>query len=160
MSTELTRKGVKTGAMFLYAYRNGVAEAIGQEQALAIHKDVNVAMGSAFGKQLKEQLGEGEMDAAAVGRIVADLCTDMMGATPEIVSESPTEVVFKQGPCAFYDATVELGMHPADIVTSCNQTSMAFMDAMVRELDPRLSYRSKSHRVNGEGHCYDVLARA
>lgn len=153
-------RGAKTGAMMLYAYRNGVGEVIGHEQALAIHKNVMEAMGAAMGQKFRQQAGNGELDAAAVAPMLLEFSKSMTGVTQEIVSESPNEVRFKQIRCPFFEARQELGMAPEDIEHCCNEASMALMDAMVKALNPRLSYRSESHRTRGDGFCYDVLTKA
>ena len=160
MAVEDTFTGAKSGLTFLNAYSNTVAQAIGEEQALALETTTCEALGAAQGMMIKEQTGVEEFDAKASSQVLSNLIEEGFGILSEVVEESPQGVKLKVGRCPVYEAAQELGMDAEAIEASCRATSIRFMDAVTKQLNPKLSYQLTKFLSGADGFCEEVIVLA
>ena len=80
------------------------------------------------------------------------------GISSEAKEESPQKVVFNVGKCPIYEACQTAGMDAESIEAHCRATGIKSMDAMAKELNPKLSYRLTKFRSAGDGCCEEEIA--
>jgi len=160
MAVEDTFNGAKTGLTLLDAYINTVAQAIGMERALALEHEMCETMGAAQGKMIKEQAGIAEFDAKAAHPLLMTVIEDGFGILSEVIEESPQRVVVKVGRCPVYESAQALGMDAQAIEASCRASSIGFMDAMAKQLNPNLSYQLTKFRSGADGYCEEAIVLA
>jgi predicted ArsR family transcriptional regulator len=159
MAVEDTFNGAKNGYTMLHAYTNTVAQAIGMEQALALATKMNETMGAAEGKMYKELAGIEEFDIKAAYQRLNDSIEDV-GILSEVIEESPQRVIFKVGRCPIYEAAQALGMDTKAIEANCCASSIRFMEAMAKQLNPNLSYQLTKFRSAADDYCEEAIVLA
>jgi hypothetical protein len=157
MAIEDTFNGARNGLTFLHAYINTVAQEIGMERALALDTKVNEALGATQGKMIKEHVGIEEFDAKAAHQPLINAIEEGFGILSEVIEESPQRVVFKVGRCPVYEAAQALGMDAEAIEANCRATSIRYMEAMARQLNPNLSYELRKFRSAADDSCEEAI---
>jgi hypothetical protein len=140
-----------------YAYINGVAREIGIDKAEAIDTDTCRMMGSARGKIIKEKANLDQFTTEAAAQAARKSIEEDFGIISKPVEESPNRVVVKCERCPVYDGASAVGMDPDWIEAQCRKAPIGYMDALVKELNPKLSYRLRKHRTSAEGTCEEEI---
>jgi hypothetical protein len=159
MAVEDTFNGAKNGYLMLHAYTNTVAQAIGMEQALALATKMSETMGAAEGKMYKEQAGIEEFDTKAAYQGL-NTSIEGVGILSDVIEESPQKIIFKVGRCPIYEAAQALGMDTKAIEANCRASSISFMEAMAKELNPNLSYQLTKFRSSADDYCEEAIVLA
>ena len=157
MATADTFTGAKSAFTFLFAYLNTVGQEIGMERALALDTKMCEAMGAAQGMAMKEQAGMEEIDLQAVNSLNERFLEGGLGITSELLEEGARKHLFKVGRCPLYEAAAELGMDHASIEALCRAGAIRFMDTMVKQMNPALSYQLQQFRASAEDSCMEVM---
>ncbi len=157
MAVEDTFNGAKTALTLLHAYINTVAQGIGMEQALAMDTMMCEAMGAAQGRMLQAQVGNGEFDAQTAHPLLRSAIEQGFGILSEVIEESPQRVVLKIARCPVFEAAQALGMDAEAIKTSCRASSIPFMAAMAKQLNPNLSYQLVEFRTSADDCCEEAI---
>jgi hypothetical protein len=160
MAVEDTFNGAKSGFTFMNAYSNTVAQAIGTDQALALETMMCETLGTEQGKMIKEQAGIEEFDVKTASQMLSSLIEEGVGILSEIIEESPQRVMTKVGRCPIYESAQELGMDAKAIEASCRASSIHYMDAIARQLNPNLSYELIKFRSSVDDYCEEVVMLA
>lgn len=160
MAVEDTFNGARSGLTLLHAYTNTVAQAIGMEQALALEGKMCETMGAAQGRMIKEQAGVEEFDAKAAYPLLMNVIEAGFGILSEVTEESPQRVVVKVGRCPVYESAQALGMDAQAIEASCRASSIRFMDAMAKQLNPNLGYQLAKFRSGADAYCEEAIVLA
>ncbi|GAI19116.1 unnamed protein product [marine sediment metagenome] len=156
MAIEDTFNGAKNAYTFFGVYVNTVAQEIGMERALALHTKMCETAGSMQGKMMKEQAGIKEFDAKAAYSL-AKAIPEGIGLALEVLEESPTRVRFKCGRCSIYDGHQAGGLDDKTRETMCRAGSLRFMDTMVKQLNPNLSYQLRKFRSAADDFCEEEI---
>ena len=157
MATADTFTGAKSAFTFLFAYLNTVGQEIGMERALALDTKMCEAMGAAQGMAMKEQSGMEEIGLDDVTALNERFLGDGLGITSQLIEEDAQKRLFKVGRCPLYEAAAELGMDHASIEATCRAGALRFMDAMVKQMNPALSYQLQEFRASAEGSCMEAM---
>jgi hypothetical protein len=157
MASADTFEGAKNGLTFLFAYMNMVGQDIGMERATALDTKMCEAMGAAHGKAIRAQAGIEELDAAVAASLTGRSIEQTLGISSEVVQEGAQETVVKVGRCPVYEAAQALGMEGAAIEASCRAGSIRYMDTVVKQFDPRLSYQLREFRSSAEDSCVEAI---
>ncbi len=157
MAVEDTFTGAQTALTFYHAYLGAVGEEIGLERALALHGQVDEAMGAEQGKMIREQSGIEEFDAQTAGQMLSGAIRQRFGIVSQAAEESPERFVLNVGRCPVYEAALAAGMDAEAVEASCRLGAVGFMDAMAKALNPELSYRLQQFRSSPEGHCVEEV---
>ena len=104
----------------------------------------------------KEQAGIEECDAKAATEL-AETFIEGLGIGSEVIQESPQEVVSKVGRCPLYEAAQLLGLDAETIEGLCRAGALKFMDAMVKQLNPNLSYQLRKFRSAADDFCEEAI---
>jgi hypothetical protein len=156
MGTKDVFKGAKAAYTMFDAYINTVAQDIGMERAVGLLAKTYVNMGAMQGKRMKEQAGIKKFDAKAASPAVKTT-GDALGVSTKVAEQSPQRVVFKIGRCSIYDAAQTLGMDTKTIETMCRASTERFMDTLVKQLDPSLSFRVRKFRSTADDFCEEEI---
>ena len=157
MASVDTLHGAKNAFTFFYAYLNAVAQKIGMEQAIALDTSVSEMMGAAQGQSIKAQAGLDEIDLAKAAELVGDSIEQGFGIHSEVIEESGEKVVTKCSRCPIYEAAQVVGMDNKTIEAVCRASALRYMDAMVKEWNPNLSFRLRESRSSADCHCIEEL---
>jgi hypothetical protein len=153
-----TFNGAKNAFIFLFAYLNTVAQDIGMERALALDAKMCEAMGTAWGQSIKAQAAIGEADARAAVSLARAFLSEAIGIDTEVVEESAEMAVIRVGRCPLYEAGQAVGMDITTIEALCKTGAVRYMDTMVKQFNPALSYQLREFRSSADGACLEVLA--
>jgi len=157
MASKDTFLGAKNLATFFYAYLSAVAQEIGMERAIALDAHVSEMMGVAQGQAIKAQAGLDEIDLATAATMVYATIEEGMGISSEAIEESAERIVSKVGRCPIYEAAQAVGMDNESIEAECRVSAICYMDAMVKQWNPNLSYRLREFRSSADGHCIEEV---
>jgi hypothetical protein len=159
----MTTQDAFNAAQFAYmaydAFFEAVAQQVGREQALALEEGALVPLGAAQGQMIKEQAGAGEIDAQATYAMLMEAIATI-GISAELLQASPERVAFKPGRCPIYEAALALGWDQERIETACRSSSIPFMDAALKQLNPDLDYRLTSFRSGPNDSCVEEIVRS
>jgi hypothetical protein len=153
-----TFNGAKNGFTFLFAYVNTVAQDIGMERAMALDAKMCQAMGAAWGQSIKEQAGMEETDTRAAASLARAFMSEAIGINTEVAEEGTETVMLRVGRCPLYEAAQVLGMDKAAIEALCRAGAICYMDTMVKQFNPAISYRLAEFRSLADDACIEVLA--
>jgi hypothetical protein len=157
MASTDTFNGAKNAFTFFYAYLNTVGQAIGMERAITLDAKMCEMMGAAAGKAMKAQAGLGEMDIATAAPLAARSIDEALGINSEVIQEGAQRIAFKVGRCPIYEAAEALGMDGTSIEAMCRASALRYMDTMVKQFNPHLSYRLSEFRSSAVGHCIEEV---
>lgn len=158
MSIKDLFNGAKIAYTDFYSYFNTVVEEIGMERALKLLTKSDEARGVKTGKMIKEQSGVEEFDAKKAALKVINLAKGI-GGIDDVIEESPQKVVTKtdSGKCPLYEAAKEVGIDNNTIEILCRAGSLRFLDTLVKQLNPDLSYRLKKFRSGANDFCVEEI---
>ncbi len=148
--------GAKTAMMMLDAFAGAVGKEIGMERTLGLMAQTCENMAAIMGKRLKQQASDQEIDARAAWSMLK-ASAENLGITFQVAEESPNRVFVKSGRCSVYEAAQALGMDNKTIETMCKFSSNRFDDALVKQLNPSLSFRMLKFRSSAEEPCEEEL---
>lgn len=157
MATADTFTGAKSAFTFFFAYLNTVGQEIGMERAITLDTKMCEAMGAAQGKAMKEQAGMEELGLQAVNSLNDRFLENGLGLTSQVVEQDAQRQLFKVGRCPLYEAAAELGMDNASIEALCRSGAIRFMDTLVKQMNPALSYQLQKFRASAEDSCLEVM---
>ena len=157
MATEDKLEGARNGLAFHFAYMNMIGQEIGIERAIALNSKVFEMMGDTQGKMLKEQDGGKDIDINAATTMALNTIKDGFGITSEVKEKSPKKMVIRCSRCPVYEAAQSVGIDTETIKNLCRTGSLKFMDAMVKQLNPDLSYQLKKFRTGPDDYCEEEI---
>ena len=158
MASVDTLHGATNAFTFFYAYLNSVAQEIGMEQAIALDAEMCAMMGAAQGQAIKAQAGLDEIDLATAAALADASIEEGLGISSEVIEKSAQRIVSRRGRCPIYEAAQMLGMDNATIEAICRAGALQYMDTMVKQWNPNLSYRLREFRSSADGHCIEEVA--
>jgi hypothetical protein len=157
MATTDTFEGAKNGFTFFFAYLNTVGQDIGMERAVALETRVCEKIGSTVGKAIKQQAGVDEIDARIAASLTGRSIEEGLGVHSELMQEGAKKSTSKIGRCPLYEAAQELGMDGATTETICRAGAIRYMDTMVKQFNPHLSYQLREFRSSAESSCIEEV---
>ena len=157
MAMQDTFNGAKSAFTLMMSYFNAVAHEIGLERAAALDTEVCEAMGAAQGKMMKEQAGMQEVDIKTAATMALTSIKEGFGIDSEVIKESPQRIVTRCGGCPVYEAGQMAGLDTETIEALCRTSSIGFMDQMVKQLNPNLSYQLRKFRSASDDFCEEEI---
>ena len=150
-------EGARNGLAMSFAYMNLVGEEMGMEKAIALSGKADGVMGDAQGRILREQQGGKDVDINAATTMALDAIKDGFGIISEVIESSPERMVVRCSRCPVYEAAESVGIDTGTIETLCRTGSLKFMDAMVKQFNPKLSYRLRKFRSGPDDCCEEEI---
>jgi len=152
MAREDVFNGARTAMMLFDAYLGTVAQEIGMEQAMGLLTKMCEGMGVMQGQIMKQQAGIKECDAKTAGAL-ARTVPESLGIALQVIEESSQRAVVKCGQCSVYEAAQMLGM---DAESFCRAGPLRFMDTVVKQLNPNLSWQVLKYRSSADDFCEEA----
>lgn len=106
---------------------------------------------------LKLEADVAEFNARAAATLAQNLIEERFGMLSEIIEDKPDQVAFQIRMCPVYQAARQIGLDKDTIEALCHAGPLRYMDALVKELDPRLSYRLRKFRSQADGTCEEAI---
>ena len=156
MGLEDVLKGATNGFANFFAYLSFVAQEVGMEKAIDINTKMAKYMGRVQGDMIKKQAGIEEADIKTTLSLVKGYL-DGIGLTIDVLEESPTEVRYKCGRCPVYDGCVMAGIDKGLYEDICRRAPAEFMDALVKQFNPKLSYQLTKFRTAPDDFCVECI---
>jgi len=157
MASHDTFKGAENAFTVFFLYLNEVAQKNGMEQAMALTNRAGETLGSELGAMLKLEADVAEFNTRAVATLAQNLIEERFGILSEIIEDKPDQVAFQIRMCPVYQAARQIGLDRETIKTLCHAGPLRYMDALVKELNSRLSYRLKKFRSQTDGTCEEAI---
>jgi len=157
MATTDTLRGATNAFTFVFAYINTVGQEIGMEKAIALDAEMCATMGAAQGQAIKAQAGLDEIDLATAAALSDASIEESLGITSEVIEKSAHRIVSRVDRCPLYEAARMLGMDNESIEAMCRAGALRYMDTMVKQWNPNLSYRLREFRSSADGHCIEEV---
>jgi len=157
MATTDTLRGATNAFTFVFAYINTVGQEIGMEKAIALDAEMCAMMGAAQGQAIKAQAGLDEIDLATAAALADASIEEGLGIVSEVIEKSAQRIVSRRGRCPIYEAAEMLGMDNESIEAMCRAGALRYMDTMVKQWNPNLSYRLREFRSSADGHCIEEV---
>ncbi len=151
-----TLQGATTGMVFLGAYDQALEQELGKEKATSIQENVMKLIGQNHAKMVKDQTGMQDFDLEALNAIIPQIMDENMGIKFEAIEKTPGKVVYNVGRCPVYESSAMLGIiDPATAQSRCKATALVYMNALLNELNPKVSLELQSFRHGPNEHCVE-----
>ena len=160
MSYEDILKGASNAFTLHYAYINNVAREIGIDSAENISAEVCRMMGTARGQMIKEKADLEQFTPEAAAAAARGSIEEDFGIITEPIEESSERIVFHCKGCPVYNGAHAAGMDAGSIEAQCRIAPIAYMDALVKELNPDLKYQLRKFRSSASDSCEEEIVIA
>jgi hypothetical protein len=157
MSIEDKFTGAKNGFSFYFAFLSSIAEEYGMDKAIALSVKVDEKLGAEQGRMIKEQSEAAEFDTITAAAVAKNTIEHALGISSEVIEESPDKTVMRCSRCPVYEAAQDLGIDTNTVEKLCHKGSIKFMDALVKQLNPNLSYNLNKFRTSADDYCEEEI---
>jgi hypothetical protein len=156
MKTNETFNGAKAAFTFHHLYLTTVGQELGMAKAIDLERQMCENTGKIQGKFIKVNSDIKTFDAKTAHTIVKEV-PEGFGIAAEIMEEGPHKVKFKCHHCSMYEGASDAGMDDKTRQQLCRSGSIRYMDSMVKQLNPRLSYRLTKYRTAADDFCVEEI---
>ncbi len=146
----------KTMLKMQHIFAQAVAEEIGLDRAIELSARAMEQMGAMQGLPVKKRKSTKKYEARTVAPLVGAVYRQF-GSSIKMVGESPRSVLVKCARCPNYEAACELGMDHPTIERWCRVGSIRSVEAMIKQLNPDLSFRLVRFRGTPEDFCEEEI---
>jgi hypothetical protein len=151
-----------TGAVDVYRSYfgciNTMINKLGAEKVLAIMSESDEQRGIKVGQEIRASAGGKDFDIPKALHTIIDMASDI-GGQDTIIDESDMHAatVTKFGKCPVYEGAKALGMDDSEIEKLCRASSLVFLNAVVKQLNPKLKYIVSAFRSEEYGGCVEEI---
>ena len=156
METNETFKGAKAAFTFHHLYLTMVAKELGLAKAIDLESQMCENTGKLQGKYIKINSGIRAFDPKTAYSLLKAV-PEGYGMATEIMEEGANKVKFKCHHCALYEGASEAGLDERARQRICRNGSIRYMNSMVKQLNPRLSYRLAKYRIAADDFCVEEI---
>lgn len=157
MTTGDVYNTAKTVFTLFDAYVNTVVQEIGEEKAEELMIKTCEFAGMMQGLMMKEQSDIKVFDAQAAWSLVR-VFKDNLGATYEVLEESPQRILIKNKLCPMYEAAHTIGTDVKTIEKGCLAGPMTFMGTAIKQLNPNLNLVVRKFRKGLDDFCEEEIS--
>lgn len=157
MEPNETFQGAKAAFTYHDLYLTAVGQEFGMAKAIALESRMCENIGTMQGKFIRDKSGINAFDAKSAYAIVKEI-PEGYGIMGEVLEESPQKVRFKCGHCSIYEGAQNAGLDKKTRENICRKGSIRYMDTMVKQLHPNLSYRLTKYRTSADDFCEEEIA--
>ena len=156
------KKDVFSGATIAYtAYFSYVKEVInefGKEKALELMTRSDTARGIRAGAEIKEMEGGKDFSVEETKNMIVEMAAGIGGVDITIEeSEECAKTVTEMGKCPVYEAGKANGLDDEMIEALCRASSLAFLNNVVKQLNPKLYYDVTAFRSEKYNGCLEEI---
>lgn len=156
MMSESTFKSVKIGLKMHDIFAQTVVQEIGMDRTVELFTKTAEKMGTIQGGLLTQDGGIKKFDVHMAATLVR-ATYESLGISMKMEEESPRNVLVKCTKCPSYTAAHELGIDDKTIECWCRASHINFIDTMVKQLNPDLSFRLVKFRTTPEDFCGEEI---
>ena len=156
METNETFNGARAAFTFHHLYVNMVGQELGMAKAIDLESQMFEKTGKLQGKYIKINSGIRDFDPKTAYSIVKAI-PDGFGIVSEIMEEGPNKVKFKCQQCSLYEGASEAGLDEKTRRQLCRNGSIRYMNSIVKQLNPRLSYQLAKYRTAADDFCVEEI---
>ena len=148
--------GAMAGFVFFEGFRNEVAEEIGEEKTLSLMDKMSISLGKMQGKILKSQARSDKIKKVtpSIARSLIGVIFAGLGMETETLNETPEKFSLNVKRCPVYEAGKLMGLVDENL---CRHGAVKFMDNVVKQLNPNLSYELKNFRTSSDDCCQEEI---
>lgn len=113
-------------------------------------------MGLIQGKMLHSQLRREKVKRitpSIAGSLTSGVLAGL-GIVTENLEESLEKMSYKINKCPIYEAAKLMGLDPEIL---CRHSAVPFMDTIVQQIDPNLSYELEKYRLGPDDYCQESI---
>ena len=158
MSVQDVFDGATVSYTAYFSYVNAVIKEFGKEKALALMTESDTARGMKAGKEIKEQAGGKDFTVKETKDMIVEMAKGIGGIdiTLEETEES-AKTVTEWGKCPVYEAGMANGLDDETIESFCRASSLAFLNNVVKQLNPKLCYQVTAFRSKEYNGCVEEI---
>ena len=139
------------------AFFKAVAQEIGMEKALALHASAHEEQGMASAKLIRDKVGDAPLDIQKLGSILQQSNLSI-GIQSELAQTTASSALFKNSQCPIYDGYRMGGLNDETAEELCQIGAAAKLGTMLKQIDPRITYRLKHYRLKSDEVCEEEIA--
>ncbi len=160
--TLMKEKNEFTGAVDVYRSYfgciNTMIQKLGAEKVLAMMSESDKNRGIKVGQEIRASGGGEDFDIPKALYTIIDMASDIGGQDTILdVSDTHGATVTKFGKCPVYEGAKALGMDDTEIEQICRASSLAFLNSVVKQLNPKLKYVVSAFRSEQYGGCVEEI---
>ena len=156
METNETFNGAKAAFTFHHLYLNRVGQELGLAKAIDLESEMCEKTGRLQGKYIKINSGIRAFDPKTAYALVKAV-PEGYGIVSEIMEEGPHKVKIRCHHCPVYEGASDAGLDEKTRRQLCYKGTVKYMDSMVKQLNPRLSYRLTKYRTAADDICVEEI---
>jgi hypothetical protein len=151
---EAYNAAVKVYALYGALFKE-VAQELGKEKAVALHRKAHELMGIKTGRMIKEQMVDAEFDLETLARVLRN-ANMSIGIDCEMV-RAPGSLLLRNSRCPMYDGyrTAGLGDDMAEVL--CQVGAPAKLGSTLRQLNQDAVYQLKYYRDKPNERCEEEI---
>jgi len=148
--------GAMAGFVFFDGFYSEVVEEIGEEKTLSLMDKMGMSLGKMQGKMLKSQARRDKIRIVtpSIARSLIGSIFAGLGMETEIIKDTPEKISLDVKRCPAYEAGKLMGLADENL---CRHSAVKFMDTVVKQLNPNLSYELKKFRTSSDDCCREVI---
>jgi len=141
------------------AFFKAVAQELGMEKTLALHVRAHEEQGVTSAKSLKEKMGDEKFDLQKLGSVLQQSNLSV-GIASELAHATSESALFSNSRCPMYDGYRMGGLNDETAEALCQKGAPAKLGAMLKQIDPGITYRLKHYRTKPEEACEEEISHA
>lgn len=158
VSEEDIFEGAKTAYTAYFAYVNTLIKEIGKEKALELMTKSDTVRGSNVGADIKAGAGGKDFCVQEAMETIIEMAKGIGGIDTIIeLNDKEGKTVTAFGKCPVYEAGKANGMDDGLIEELCRASSLAFLNSVVKQLNPKLCYKVSAFRSEEYGGCLEEI---
>lgn len=140
-------KGATMAYTNYYSFIKTLINEFGKEKTFALMTKSDEERGIRVGKAMKSEAGDKKFDIYETLLTIVDMASEI-GGIDRIVAKTKDRVatVTQFGDCPVYEAAKATGMDDQMIEEMCRASACVFLDNVVRQLNPDLTYKVSKFR--------------
>ncbi len=139
------------------AFFKAVVQELGIEKALALHARAHEEQGIASAKSIKAALGDLPPDIQNLGSILRESNLSI-GIQSELAEASTSSARFSNSRCPMFDGYRMGGLDDETAEALCQTGAPAKLGTMLKQIDPRITYRVSHYRVRPDEPCEEGIS--
>lgn len=152
-----TLQGATTLMFHLGVYDQLLHRELGPERATALQREIMLSLAQAQAGMIREQTGIQDFDLEAIHSVIPQFMKETTGTVFELTEKTPTRFSYHVGRCVMYESSLMLGMEPHAIQARCSATATAYVDALLRELNPNARLEVHQFRQSADQPCVESI---
>ncbi len=150
--------GASTAYIPYCAYVDELIKSIGKERTFELLSSSEKSRGTRVGKSVKEENPDVQYDLKKVMETIVEMASQIAGIDKVIeLNDQRAVTVTEFGKCPVYEAAHSFGIPDEQIEELCRAGSLVFLDNVVKQLNPNLTYKVREFRSEKYKGCVEEI---